>query len=99
MTWFRYGSVVLVLAWLGAGVPAAAAGATPDSSGAVSYGTNVTITSIPPGAVVSLIGPYRWVGQTPWNLVRDISGLYGIEARAPGYETWRGDAVFGPGGV
>jgi hypothetical protein len=59
----------------------------------------LVIESNPAGAIVTLRGDYEWVGQTPWKLFRAISGTYAVEARRPGYETWRGQAVLGPGGV
>jgi len=59
----------------------------------------LTITSEPPGAVVPLKGPYEWVGVTPWRLFRNVEGLYQVEARRPGYETWRSEVVLGPGGL
>lgn len=59
----------------------------------------LVVTSDPPGAVVTLKGPYEWIGMTPWSLHRSISGLYQVEARLPGYETWKSEVVLGEGGV
>lgn len=59
----------------------------------------LVITSEPPGAVVTLRGPYQWVGQTPWQLFREVSGRYQVEAQLPGYEPYRGEVVLGAGGV
>jgi len=55
------------------------------------------VDSNPVGAVVTLRGEYEWVGQTPWRLYRPIRGVYRVEARYPGYETWQGEIVVGPG--
>jgi hypothetical protein len=73
----------------------------PKGAGAqtASGGTGLTVISEPSGAVVTLRGPYVWVGQTPWHLDREVSGTYQVEARLPGYEPWRGEAVLGPGGL
>ncbi len=68
-------------------IPASAANEVP----------TLVIESNPTGAVVVLRGSYEWIGQTPWRLFRDLNGLYRVEARLPGYETWRGDVVLGPG--
>lgn len=57
----------------------------------------LTVTSDPPGAVVRLSGEYEWVGRTPWSLHRPLSGFYRVEAHAPGYQTWRGELLLGPG--
>jgi hypothetical protein len=62
-------------------------------------GPYVSVTSKPSGAVIRLNGAYEWVGRTPWNLFRPVSGLYQVEARLPGYETWRSEVVLGPGGI
>ena len=59
----------------------------------------LVVTSDPPGVVVTLKGPYEWIGMTPWTLHRSISGLYQVEARLPGYETWKSEVVLGDGGV
>jgi TM2 domain-containing membrane protein YozV len=58
-------------------------------------GSTLYIQSEPPGAVVVLRGPYEWVGVTPWRLSREVSGLYHVEARLPGYDTWKSDVIFG----
>lgn len=57
----------------------------------------LTVTSEPPGAVVRLSGEYEWVGRTPWTLNRPLSGIYQVEAHAPGYQVWRGQILLGPG--
>jgi hypothetical protein len=69
------------------------------SAGTLSSGSSLFIQSDPIGAVVTLSGPYEWVGQTPWRLLRDVTGVYKVEARMPGYETWRDEVSLGPRGV
>jgi hypothetical protein len=60
---------------------------------------NLVVTSEPSGAVVTLVGPYEWTGQTPWQLYREVSGLYQVEAHLPGYEPYHGEVMLGSGGV
>ena len=72
----------------------------PAALGASAEGApSLSITSDPPGVVVTLRGPYEWIGVTPWKIYREVAGLYRIEARRPGYETWESEIVLGPGGI
>jgi hypothetical protein len=72
-----------------AAIPSGGTGATP----------TLVVESEPPGAVVVLRGTYEWIGLTPWRLYREVSGLYQVEVRLPGYETWTGEVVLGTGGI
>jgi len=58
---------------------------------------SLIVQSNPPGATVLLHGPYELIGQTPWTLTRDLSGVYRIEVRRTGYESWNGEVVVAPG--
>jgi hypothetical protein len=92
------GIAVLLLAL--AAVSAAAQdlpAATPP--GGISATPTLVVDSTPPGAVVILRGTYEWTGLTPWRLYREVSGLYRVEVRLPGYETWTGEVVLGTGGI
>jgi hypothetical protein len=60
--------------------------------------SGLIVNSVPAGAVVTLRGPYEWVGVTPWRLSRQVSGLYHVEARRPGYETYTSEVVLGAEG-
>jgi hypothetical protein len=93
------GTTVLLLALLSAAAAAQEPAAAPPATSPTSTAPTLVVESSPPGAVVTLRGPYEWTGVTPWRLYRDVHGLYRVEARLPGYETWSGDAVLGPGGV
>ena len=46
--------------------------------------------SIPPGAVVELVGQHVFHGVTPWRLDRGLSGTYEVRAYKAGYEEWEG---------
>jgi len=61
--------------------------------------TYLDVTSDPPGVVVKLIGEYEFVGTTPWKVYRPISGIYRVEASAPGYSSWTRTVVLGPTGI
>lgn len=65
----------------------------------VSATPTLVVESDPPGAVVTLRGTYEWTGLTPWRLFREVSGLYQVEVRLPGYETWTGEVMLGAGGI
>lgn len=58
---------------------------------------SLIVISDPPGATVILDGPMQLIGQTPWTLTRNISGLYQVTVRRPGYESWNGEVVVGAG--
>jgi hypothetical protein len=92
------GAAVLLLALLAAPAAAQAPPAAVPVTGAPAAPTLV-VDSDPPGAVVILRGPYEWTGRTPWRLFREASGLYRVEMRLPGYETWKGEVVLGEGGI
>jgi hypothetical protein len=67
--------------------------------GGIGATPTLVVDSAPPGAVVILRGAYEWTGLTPWRLYREVSGLYRVEIRLPGYEAWTGEIVLGPGGI
>lgn len=92
------GAVAVLLALLAAPAGAQEAPVTTPATNPTAAPTFV-VNSDPPGAVVILHGPYEWSGVTPWRLYRQVSGLYQAEVRRPGYETWKGEVVLGPGGV
>jgi len=48
------------------------------------------VESIPPGAVVELVGQHVFHGVTPWRLDRGLSGTYEVRAYKAGYEEWEG---------
>jgi hypothetical protein len=92
------GVAVLLLALVAGSAAAQDPPATTPTGGATATPTLV-VNSDPPGAVVILRGMYEWTGLTPWRLYREVSGLYRVEVRLPGYETWTGEVVLGAGGV
>jgi hypothetical protein len=47
------------------------------------------IRSEPTGAIVRLYGDHVWVGSTPWDLQRGITGTYRVVAHVEGYESWK----------
>ncbi len=53
----------------------------------------VVIHSVPPGAVVELIGQNVFRGVTPWRLDRGLSGTYEVRAQKAGYDDWEGFAL------
>jgi len=53
-------------------------------------GGGVVVESIPPGAVVELVGQHVFHGVTPWRLDRGLSGTYEVRAYKAGYEEWEG---------
>ena len=57
----------------------------------------LSVRSTPSGATVLLHGPYELIGTTPWVLSRDLTGVYRVEVRKPGYEPWTGEVVIAPG--
>jgi hypothetical protein len=56
----------------------------------------LTVRSDPPGAIVRLRGEHEFVGRTPWNLHRPLSGLFTMEAFAPGYDVWERQVYLDP---
>ena len=56
----------------------------------------LTVRSDPPGAIVRLTGEYEFVGRTPWNLHRPLSGVYRMQAFAPGYNVWERQVYLDP---
>ncbi len=66
-------------------------------SGDTGPAPTLVVDSDPPGAVVILRGAYEWTGLTPWRLYREATGLYRVEVRLAGYETWSGEVVLGTG--
>ncbi len=97
------GAVPVGVAVLLLGVLAVSAAAqnppTATPPGGISATPTLVVDSEPPGAVVILRGTYEWTGLTPWRLYREVSGLYQVEVRRPGYETWTGEVVLGAGGI
>lgn len=61
--------------------------------------SQLNITSEPAGVVVEIHGQYDWVGTTPWSIYRPLVGVYRVEARRPGYQSWTREIVLGPTGV
>ena len=95
-----WGLLLVATALMAAGAAGAQEGPGGVPSGEAEEAIPVLVVrSDPTGAIVTLRGPYEWVGQTPWRLYRPLDGLYSVEARFPGYETWSGEAIFGPGGI
>lgn len=92
------GTAILLLALVIAPAAAQEPAAAPPAESPTVVPT-LAVDSDPPGAVVILRGPYEWTGLTPWRLYREVRGLYRIEVRLPGYETWTGESVLGPDGV
>lgn len=90
------GAVLLALVLTG--TKSVAQGTNP-SSPAVPPTTYLTVTSDPPGAIVTLVGEYELVGTTPWNVFRPLSGIYRVQATAPGYGTWERTVVLGATGI
>lgn len=99
--WFlAFALVCLALCECGVGISRAQTpGSAVDPTATPSELPSLVITSEPTGAVVTLRGPYEWVGQTPWQLYREVSGLYRVEARLPGYESYESEVTLGAGGV
>lgn len=94
------GALLLGLVLMGTDV--GAQGTTPGTAApgtTVPPTTYLTVTSDPPGAIVTLVGEYELVGTTPWNVFRPLSGVYRVEATAPGYGTWERTVVLGPTGI
>lgn len=58
---------------------------------------SLVVNSTPSGATVLLHGPYELVGTTPWTITRDLTGVYQLEVRKSGYESWKGEVVVAPG--
>ncbi|MCA9728101.1 MAG: PEGA domain-containing protein, partial [Candidatus Eisenbacteria bacterium] len=56
----------------------------------------LTVKSDPPGAIIRLSGDYEFVGRAPWTLHRPLSGLYRVQAFAPGYSPWEGQVYLDP---
>jgi hypothetical protein len=56
----------------------------------------LTVRSDPPGAIIRLRGEHEFVGRTPWNLHRPLSGVYTMEAFAPGYDVWERQVYLDP---
>ena len=94
----RVGIAVLLLALSAVSAAAQDPPATTPPGG-ISAAPTLVVDSDPPGAVVILRGTYEWTGLTPWRLYREVSGLYQVEVRLPGYETWNGEVVLGTGGI
>ena len=92
------GIAVLLLALVAVSAAAQDPGAATPPGG-ISATPTLVVESAPPGAVVILRGTYEWTGLTPWRLYRELSGLYRVEVRLPGYETWTGEVVLGTGGI
>ena len=58
--------------------------------GAHAQGQGVVVESVPPGAVVELVGQHVFRGVTPWTLDRGLSGTYEVRAYKAGYDEWEG---------
>jgi hypothetical protein len=58
----------------------------------------VTITSDPPGAVVTLDGRgLHLVGRTPWRVTRNLDGIFTVRSHLDAHEPWRSTVYLAPG--
>lgn len=85
---------VLIAALVG---PPARAQNAPAPAVNVPPAPSLVVNSNPAGATVLLHGPYELVGTTPWTVTRDLTGVYQVEVRKTGYESWKGEVVVAPG--
>lgn len=96
-----FGAVVFALAQCALALPALSQPTTPatppGNPAATGLAPALIVISDPPGATVLLQGAYEMIGTTPWTLTRNVSGVYQVEVRRPGYETWRSEVVVGTG--
>jgi hypothetical protein len=58
----------------------------------------ILLSTNPSGATVHLFGPYDIVANAPARIPADISGRFRATVTRPGYETWKGEVSFVPGG-
>ena len=81
-------------------IGAATAGSAAGQSEPLIPGTQgdpvLTVRSDPPGAIIRLRGEHEFVGRTPWNLHRPLSGNYTMEAFAAGYNEWERQVYLDP---
>ncbi len=59
----------------------------------------ILISTRPPGATLYLYGAHDLVANTPARLPSDLSGRYKAKITRPGYENWKGELTFVPGGL
>lgn len=91
------GGMLTVIGILARSGVAQAQPTVPSTPVPVAPSPSLVVQSNPSGATVLLHGPYELIGQTPWTLTRDLSGVYRIEVRRTGYESWNGEVVVAPG--